>query len=319
MARKCGSKGVFSQRSSFLAGAGDVEAPGEARQDVFRELLPVDRGAVLGDVVEGVVNVGGGHRDVVPLHVRHGVVGGERFRRRLPRLSRLQVRERAAGVTADREVVARLEGARRRAEHGLHLGGDGEAEVVGLHVRALRRRQALLDVRGRRRCARRLRELALEEVLDVLGDLRHVGGGAEAHSGEVREDGVGVLDVHHARRDVGVVERVAEAHEAALEDGGVHDARRAADDRRKLHLIKDVALDVDAGGDLRQQQPVAHEGEDAALRDVFHDLALLARLVAAEGDFRDRLDELLHAALLQDDEAAVLRDVRLQPAGGERA
>ena len=52
--------------------------------------------------------------------------------------------------------------------------------------------------------------------------------------------------------------------------------RIARDQRPEIHLREDVALDVDAGRDLDQLQPVGPQGEDAALGDVEHALPALA-------------------------------------------
>ncbi len=98
---------------------------------------------------------------------------------------------------------------------------------------------------------------------------------------------------------------VFEAHRFGAEDAGIHQDG-LAHDRAERHPGQDVALYVDAGRDLDQLQALGREREDAALGDVEHLLAGLGRVLAAEGDLFDRLDELAVLAFLLNRQLAVL-------------
>jgi hypothetical protein len=106
-----------------------------------------------------------------------------------------------------------------------------------------------------------------------------------------------------------------ETHRLGAEEAIVHLHERA-DRGLEVHVGEDVALELDAGGDLDELQSAGCDGEHAALGDVEHRLAGLDRKLARIGDLLDRLDELAHAPLAHDAQPAVI-DGDLEAAGGE--
>ena len=60
----------------------------------------------------------------------------------------------------------------------------------------------------------------------------------------------------------------AQVHRLGQEDPRVHQGGLARDQRLEVHAGEDVALDVDARGDLDELEPLWPEPEDAALGHV---------------------------------------------------
>ena len=96
----------------------------------------------------------------------------------------------------------------------------------------------------------------------------------------------------------------------------IHRPQVVGDARPEAHPGQDVAFDVDAGGDLDQDEAIRLEGEDRALGDVAHLLPPLAGEPAVERDLADRRHELAEAALGGDADPVV--DLDLEAARGQR-
>lgn len=92
----------------------------------------------------------------------------------------------------------------------------------------------------------------------------------------------------------------------------------ALDEGLELHAVEDVALEVDAGGDLGEGEAVGQESEDGALGDEEDGLAGFGGAGAAKSDLWERGAELGNAAFFDDGQLAVT-EVDLQAAGSERA
>ena len=84
----------------------------------------------------------------------------------------------------------------------------------------------------------------------------------------------------------------AQAHRLGLEDTPIHQLWRLLEHRLEIHMRKDVALQINTGGDFHQFHAIGGELEHAALGDVQHRLALGDRVRAAEGAVFDFLEEL---------------------------
>src|SRR5699024_5210473 len=90
------------------------------------------------------------------------------------------------------------------------------------------------------------------------------------------------------------------------------------DGRRERHPVDDVALDIDTRRDLGEHDALLPEFEDGPLGDEDDRLVGFERVVAAEGDLLDALDELRRSALALDGEPSVA-DGHRGVAGRERA
>lgn len=77
-----------------------------------------------------------------------------------------------------------------------------------------------------------------------------------------------------------------------------------SDDWPKLHLTKDVALKINARCDFDQDGPFRPKLENCPLSDEVDLLAGAPRELAAKGDLRYLLDELLFAAFSSDGHSA---------------
>ena len=104
-----------------------------------------------------------------------------------------------------------------------------------------------------------------------------------------------------------------------MEDPEVHQRDHTVfvfNDRHELHLVQNIPLEVDAGGNFCEVKAVGFQVEDAALGDVGHLLAVLHRHIAAEGHLLHLTEELFAPSLPVDMDGAVL-DADLQSIGGE--
>ena len=80
-----------------------------------------------------------------------------------------------------------------------------------------------------------------------------------------------------------IEEIVLDPHPGEPENAFVHQLRRPAHDRFEIHQRQNLGLQVYAGGDLNQFQPLLAQREDTALGDVQHGLAAFPGFRAAEG------------------------------------
>ena len=188
------------------------------------------------------------------------------------RVAELHAQETRRRVAGDAPVVALDQPLHHVGPRIDQLRSDRETVVVDDRVDPLAdRRQRLLDFAA--------------HVLDVPQR-------ADREALEVDEEDVLLRGVGEPARERNGEHPVAQPHRAFPEDRLVHDARRAADHGTEVHLREDVALEIDAGRDLRELQALVAEAEHAALGDVERGLAPLAGLVARKRpmlDFRGRI------------------------------
>ena len=76
--------------------------------------------------------------------------------------------------------------------------------------------------------------------------------------------------------------------------------------RLEIHFAENVFLEIDAGRDLRELQPVLSQPEHAALGDIEHGLARFSRDVPAERDVFHLVHEFPDVAVTQDLQCAVV-------------
>src|SRR5262249_39122998 len=144
-----------------------------------------------------------------------------------------------------------------------------------------------------------------EFLFDGSRDLLNIGTAAQRKVLEIDEEQVLLSVIGKALLERDRQEILAQFHWAFAEDAGIHKERIAPDDRLEIHQRQNVALDVDAGRNLDQLEPVGAQRKDAALGDVKHPLPARGGKGAAEGDVLDRLNKLARPRLFHDRELAV--------------
>ncbi len=88
-------------------------------------------------------------------------------------------------------------------------------------------------------------------------------------------------------------------------------------DRRKLHLLKNILLQINTGGDLLHLDALRRQRKDRALGDIQHRLLLGLGIGAGEGDLLDMGDKLFAAPLLLNGKSAVF-DAYFKATGSKR-
>ena len=111
---------------------------------------------------------------------------------------------------------------------------------------------------------------------------------------------------------------IAQSHRRRQEYALIHECRITADNRLKIHPRQNFALDVDAWSNFDQRQPFRSKFKYTALRHVKHRLVALYCVVAGKRPVLDITNELVHAAIIDDAQTAVL-DRNLQTASRKGA
>ena len=139
----------------------------------------------------------------------------------------------------------------------------------------------------------------------------------DTQSGVVHVHGVGLLVVAETILHVQIKHPFPQPHRRVAEHRRVHLAR-PIDRRAERQSLENVPLEVDPWCHFGQRQSRSRQTENAAFGHVQHLLPGSPRIVGAERDLPDALDELRVPAFLHDPDPAIV-DHDLEPAGTERA
>src|SRR6478736_2543474 len=96
-----------------------------------------------------------------------------------------------------------------------------------------------------------------------------------------------------------------ETHRGRIEQARIHRPEIGGDPKRNIRLLQNVALQVDAVGDLDHLRPLIGEAQNAALGDIEYVRANASAAAAAEGDMLGLRHELPELAFALDGQPAI--------------
>src|ERR1022692_4289220 len=157
----------------------------------------------------------------------------------------------------------------------------------------------------------------VQPMIDSRTDAVDIRMRAHRQSFEIDEEEIPYGVIAEALLEWQVEQGRTQVHRSFGEDPLVHQGRLGLEHRPKTHAGQDVALDVDARGNLDEFEALGAESEHAPLRDVQHRGAAAHRFGAAEGSMFDALHELVPVAIMADRQHSLMdRDLDLSGTEG---